>query len=110
MLFFSLLLHQLETGLTVKLHAGAYTHHVDYMQTETLWMLLKCKVAKKKNLAGTAGFHWNKGMNEWMNWTDMTETGPISESYDPTVTSYRKVLFWIYLFFIYCEIKMDGHL
>lgn len=65
MLFFSLLLHRLETGLTVKLHAGASTHHVDYMQTETLWMLLKCKVAKKKkNLAGTAGFHWNKGMNE----------------------------------------------
>lgn len=44
----SLLLRQLETGLTVKLHAGASTHHVDYMQTETLWMLLKCKVAKNK--------------------------------------------------------------
>lgn len=64
---FSLLLRQLETGLTVKLHAGALTHRVDYMQTETLWMLLKCKVAKKKKKP-----RWNwrfplEQRNEWMN-------------------------------------------
>lgn len=40
-------------------------HHVDYMQADTLWMFLKCKVAKKKK--NLLELQVSTGTKEWMN-------------------------------------------